>query len=112
MFDHLGWAELAVLAVLALFVFGPERLPKVAADAGRLLRQLRSMATGITDDIKAELGPEVAELDLASLHPKRFVHKHLFEEEPPSSPPGSPQRAAGASRLRPGEAPPYDPDAT
>ena len=34
MFENLGWGEIAVLLVLALFVFGPERLPTLAAEAG------------------------------------------------------------------------------
>ena len=105
MFNQVGWLEFAVLLVVGLFVFGPERLPKVAADAGRLLRQLRQMATGVTNDIKAELGPEVGDLDLASLHPKAFVRKHLFEDEPDAP-------APKVDPLADGERPPYDPDAT
>jgi sec-independent protein translocase protein TatB len=81
MFGQVGWGEILVLLVLGLFVFGPERLPKVAQDAGRMLRQLRRMATGVRDDIRAELGPEVADLDLRTLHPKAFVEKHLFSDD-------------------------------
>ncbi len=33
------------------------------------------------EDLKAELGPEVGDLDLRSLHPRTFVEKHLFGEE-------------------------------
>ncbi|MCX6422607.1 MAG: twin-arginine translocase TatA/TatE family subunit [Actinobacteria bacterium] len=36
MFD-IGIGEIIVLAILGLVVFGPERLPKAAADAGRLV---------------------------------------------------------------------------
>src|SRR6476469_3563271 len=83
MFSHVGWSELAVLAVLGLVIFGPDRLPKVAADAARMLRQLRAMARGAAADLKAELGPEMADLDLASLHPRRIVQSALTEDEPP-----------------------------
>jgi len=136
-FNQLGAAEVAVLLIVALFVLGPERLPGMAADAGRLLRSLRKMARGVTDDLKSELGPEMGDLDLASLHPKRFVHKHLFEDDDDDTPP-PPRRAANGSvrssastpeaprasangyPLRPAptpsasarEAAPYDPDAT
>ena len=44
MFD-IGLPEFAVLAVVALFVFGPDRLPDVARQAGRFVRQIRQMAT-------------------------------------------------------------------
>jgi Sec-independent protein translocase protein TatA len=39
---------MAVLLVLALFVFGPERLPGMAADAGRTLRRARGYLKGMT----------------------------------------------------------------
>ena len=79
MFGQLGWGEILVILLVGLFVFGPERLPGVARDAGKMLRQLRSMANGVRDDIRSELGPEVADLDLASLNPRTFVAKHLFQ---------------------------------
>ncbi|MEP6461870.1 MAG: sec-independent translocase [Frankiaceae bacterium] len=108
MFNNLGWGEIAFLVVLALFIFGPERLPKVAADAGRMLRQVRAMAQNATADIKAEMGPEMADLDLSGLTPRKFVEKHLFsDDEDPVSDFRQPTRP-----LRPGETPPYDPDAT
>jgi len=135
-FNQLGFSEVAVLLIVALFVLGPERLPGLAADAGRLLRSLRTMARGVTDDLKAELGPEMGDLDLASLHPKRFVHKHLFEDDDDDTPP-PPRRPSGSVRSSAGtpgpprasangyplrreatgsgsarDAAPYDPDAT
>lgn|GEM_PF-985743 len=94
MFDGVGWGEIAVLLVIALFVFGPERLPKAARDAGRMLRQLRTMATGMRENIRSELGPEFADVDLRTLHPKTFVRKHLLEDDDPLFPPYSSPRAA------------------
>lgn len=102
----LGWPEVAVLLVLALFVFGPERLPGLAQDAGRALRRARVYLKGVRDDLASELGPEVGDLDLASLHPREFVRKHLFEDE---------EELVGPTRskvLAPGEATPWDPDTT
>ena len=81
MFGQLGWGEILVILLVGLFVFGPERLPGVARDAGKMLRQLRSMANGVRDDIRSELGPEVADLDLASLNPRTFVAKHLLGDD-------------------------------
>ncbi len=81
MFDGVGWGEIVVLLLIGLFVFGPDRLPKAARDAARLLRQLRQMATGVRNDIRSELGPELADLDIRTLHPKTFVRKHLLEDD-------------------------------
>jgi sec-independent protein translocase protein TatB len=110
MFNHIGWGELIVLAVVGLIVFGPDRLPKAAADAARLLRQLRGMARNATADLKAELGPEMADLDLASLHPRRIVQSALFDDDEDEVAAAAP--AARPAPLLPGERPPYDPDAT
>lgn len=107
MFSNLGWGEALILVVLALFIFGPDRLPKVAADAGRMLRQLRRMAQNASADIKSELGPEMADLDLRSLHPRRFVERHLFSDDD-----DEPARRPAPVPLKPGERPPYDADAT
>jgi len=115
MFNHVGWSELLVLAVVGLVVFGPERLPKAAADAVRAVRQLRNLARGAAADLKAELGPEMAELDLASLHPRRLVASVLDDDEPAvlgSSPSSLARPPVLAAALAPGQAPPYDADAT
>lgn len=108
MLGGLGWPETVVLLLLALFVFGPDRLPGIAQDAGRNLRKLRVFLQGIGEDLKTELGPEVGDIDLRSLDPKEFVRKHLFEDEEPA-PAGALRRRAV---LAPGERPPWDPDTT
>jgi sec-independent protein translocase protein TatB len=80
-FNGLGWGEIGVLLLIGLFVFGPDKLPRVARDAGRMIRQLRQMANGMRDDLRAELGPEYADLDIRDLHPKTFVRKALLEDD-------------------------------
>ncbi len=115
MFNQLGWPELMVILLLALFVFGPERLPGIAQDVGKGLRQARDYLRGVTDDLKTELGPEMGDLDLASLHPKTFV-RQLWEDDEPAGDDGLVDRLAGRPRgalpLGPGETPPWDPDTT
>ena len=108
----LGWPEVAVILVLGLFVFGPERLPHLASEAGRMLRGLRTQVKGITDDLKTELGPELGDLDLASLHPKAFVRKHLWEDDDDALVEQLSGRPRGTVPLLAGEAPPWDRDAT
>lgn len=111
MFDHVGWSELLILAVIGLIVFGPDRLPKAAADAARMLRQLRQMARSASSDLKAELGPEMADLDLASLHPRRIVQSALWDDEDGARD-GRGVTGRRPTPLEPGEPPPYDADAT
>ena len=110
--DNVGWAELAVLVVLALFVFGPERLPGMASEAGRGLRKLRLYVKGMTDDLKTELGPEVGDLDLASLHPRALIQKHLWDEPEDEVVDRLAGRPRGSLPLGPDEVAPWDPDTT
>jgi Sec-independent protein translocase protein TatA len=62
MFD-VGLPEIAVLLIAGLFIFGPERLPTVAAQAARTLRQIRSMAAGARAEIDEAIGPELRDFN-------------------------------------------------
>jgi sec-independent protein translocase protein TatB len=57
MFD-VGFSELMVIAVVALIVIGPERLPKVARTMGHLVGRLQRYV----NDVKADINREI-ELD-------------------------------------------------
>jgi sec-independent protein translocase protein TatB len=89
--------ELVVLAIVGLIVLGPERLPGLARDAARMLRALREMATGARQQLREELGPEFADLDLRSLNPRTAVQRAIFGDDPPDFTKYDPRR------LNPGE---------
>ena len=118
MFD-LSIPKLLVLAVIALVIFGPNELPKIASQAGRALRDLRKIAEGAKNDLREGLGPEFADFEIEDLNPKRFVQKHLLDNvdgdpgrNAAAHPRASRQARADRTLLAPGERPPYDPDAT
>ena len=94
MFD-LSLTKLLVLAVIALVVFGPKELPKIAAQAGRALRDLRRIAEGAKQDLREGLGPEFQDFDFDDLNPRRFVQKHLLDEQVSTVP--APVGTAGAT---------------
>jgi len=104
----LGWGEIVVVLLIALVVVGPERLPGVAEQAGKNLRKLRVWLKAMTDDVQAELGPEVGDLDLRSLHPKEFLRKNLFEDPDEDTRPDGRRGTV----LLVGEPAPWDPDTT
>jgi sec-independent protein translocase protein TatB len=125
-FLDLNFTKLLVLGVLALLIFGPDRLPTIAAQAGRALRELRRMAEGAKSELQENLGPEFSNFDIADLNPRTFVRKHLVDEftgdgyllgaatngsaASGDGTPAEPQRAMAV--LSPGEWPPYDAEAT
>ena len=112
MFD-LSLPKLLVFAVVALVIFGPHDLPKIASQAGRALRDLRRIAEGARNDLREGLGPEFADFEIEDLNPKRFVQTHLFYDLNAEQGARQPTRQVTLNALRtPGERPPFDPDAT
>ena len=79
MFD-LSIPKLLVLTVIALVIFGPNELPKIASQVGRVLRDLRTIAEGASNDLREGLGPEFADFEIEDLNPKRFARRHLFDD--------------------------------
>jgi sec-independent protein translocase protein TatB len=57
MFD-IGFSEVALVAVIALLVLGPERLPRVARTAGALVRRARASWYSVRSEIERELAAE------------------------------------------------------
>lgn len=109
----LSLPKLLILAVIALVVFGPKDLPKIAAQAGRALRELRRLADGAQADLREGLGPEFSDFDIDDLNPRRFIHKHLLSEPDRGDPDGTDvSGGAPAAAHLTGEEPPYDAEAT
>jgi len=76
----IGFGELLILAVAALFIFGPDKLPKLAADAARTFRTVRQMIASARRDLTDQLGPEFEGLNLDDLNPRTFVRKQLLDD--------------------------------
>jgi sec-independent protein translocase protein TatB len=79
LFD-LSIGKLLFLGIIGLMIFGPDQLPKIAAQAGKALRDLRRLAENAKADLSDQLGPEFSDFDFNDLNPRAFVRKHLLEE--------------------------------
>jgi sec-independent protein translocase protein TatB len=115
----LSIGKILVLAVIALLVFGPHELPKMASKAGKGLRELRRIAEGAKADLREGLGPEFADFEIEDLNPRHFVQKHLLSEmDLNGTGTAAATAASGAAHngstpaLLPGEEPPFDMEAT
>ena len=75
----IGFEKLFVLALLGAFLVGPDRLPKVAADAARFIQKMRSLGQQAAAELKDQLGPEFANLNTDELNPKKFILNNLDE---------------------------------
>ncbi len=140
MFADIGPLEVVTLAIMAIVIFGPDKLPKLIQDTMGFIRKIRSFADSAKEDIRTELGPEFKDFEFQDLHPKTFVRKQLLggnedplgfkeirdgldfrsvlNDEPaasastPLTKPMPAASATGGAALLDGERPPFDPDAT
>ncbi|MEJ2867527.1 Sec-independent protein translocase protein TatB [Actinomycetospora sp. OC33-EN08] len=151
MFESVGWGEILVLALIGLFVLGPERLPGAIRWVADTMRTVREYAAGARDQLRQEIGPEFDEFrkpledlrQIRGMDPRQAVRRSLLEPvqdgtwtgagTPATGEPatgvapvngtahGLPAAGAGgalkdrsdrATPLQPGEAAPFDPDAT
>ena len=124
-------SEIVLLLVLAIVLFGPEKLPELARKSARLLHYFRRIANDAQGRLREELGPEYANLQLSDLNPKAFVAKHLgpdamddldsvaaevrgaragLDDQPTAG--GGEQAAAADEPAAPPRPTPFDPEAT
>jgi len=103
--------EFLMLLLIALAVFGPDRMPDMARQAGRFVRTARNMLNNARAELDKELGSEFSDLkdlNLRDLDPRSAVKKYVWDvldEDDADDLPG--QEPLGV-----GERPPYDYDAT
>ncbi|WP_030669055.1 sec-independent translocase [Streptomyces cellulosae] len=81
MFNDIGPLELVTLVVLAVLVFGPDKLPKVIQDVTRTIRKIREFSESAKEDIRQELGPEFKDFEFEDLNPKTFIRKQLDNDD-------------------------------
>lgn len=120
----LTFDKLLIIALIAVFLIGPDRLPSYAAQLARLVKTLRGFADGAKDRMREEMGPEFDEVDWRKLDPRqydprRIIREALLEDEKPKSATPKPARTPEATayhqrkaRLAAGTPAPFDPEAT
>lgn len=74
----IGLPELAVIMIVGVIVFGPDRLPEYARQAGRFMRQVRNFAQTAQEDLRSELGPEFADLDIVGVDPRAAIREYML----------------------------------
>lgn len=103
----MGWPEILMIGVVGVIVFGPDKLPDIAKQAGRFIRTVRRMAENAKNDLGREIGEDFSGLQLRDLDPRELVRRNILDAGDDVSPPSPATR-----ELRPDERPPFDPDAT
>lgn len=135
MFGSLSWEHIMVLVVVGLVVLGPERLPGAIRWTSNALRQARDYLSGVTTQLREDLGPDFDDLRaplselqrLRGMTPRAALTKHLLDGDDsfftgnfdrPASPSSdapqlpTPEQANGEPKQHAPGHTPYDADAT
>ncbi|KAA1372994.1 sec-independent protein translocase protein TatB [Aeromicrobium fastidiosum] len=103
----MGWPEIGLILVVALLLFGPEKLPELAKQAGGFVRTVRRMADNAKNDLGREMGEDFSGINLRDLDPREIVRRNFLDEDDTT-----PAATKETRILRPGEKPPFDSEAT
>lgn len=121
--------EFLILAVLAVLVLGPDKLPEYAQQLARLVKEVRRMATGAKEQLREEVGDEIADIDWRKLDPRQYDPRKIIKDallddfddavaaakETPAKAISAQRTSAPRSsepRLAEGESAPFDSEAT
>ena len=114
----LTFDKLLIVAVIAAFLIGPERLPTYAAKLGQLVRSLRDFANGAKTRMRDEMGPEFDEVDWKKLDPRQYDPRRIIREalvdefDAVAATPVQDSAYAKRKRLSGDEPAPFDDEAT
>jgi sec-independent protein translocase protein TatB len=73
--------DLATLVILAVLLFGPDKLPEVIQNVSRIIRKVRALSENAKQEVRSELGPAFKDFEFEDLRPKTFVHKHVLDND-------------------------------
>lgn len=90
MFDVNIW-ELSVIGIVALLVFGPDKLPEVARTVGRWVGRARAYVNSIKSDIDREIRLQELQ-DMMKQNEKYHLHDILEDKKTPPTPPAIPPK--------------------
>lgn len=110
----LGFGEISAIVIVAIIVFGPDRLPELAKQAAGFLKTFRKMAQNAKADLRSELGDDFKDLgldDIRSLDPRNVVRDAL-RDDPIATPPTPTTAPTAETYLAPGATAPFDEEAT
>ena len=97
--------KLVIIAAIAAFLIGPQRLPEYAGHLARLVKKIKEFAAIGKDRIREEMGPDFDEVDWRSLDPRRYdprsiIRSALADEAPASAAP-APAATSAATATTP-----------
>jgi sec-independent protein translocase protein TatB len=122
MFFGLTIEKLLVIALIAAFVVGPERLPRYAEALSTFTKRAREWMSTARTRVKDEMGDDLDGLDWRTLDPRQYDPRRIIREallddapaqpKPQSAPVPTVTSPPPSRAFTPGEVPPFDVEAT
>jgi sec-independent protein translocase protein TatB len=85
MIQNFGGGEILVIIILALVVLGPERLPEMARNAGKMLHKFRTMTSGLQSQVRDVMDDPamqpLRELGEFAARPRQKLSEYALEAE-------------------------------
>ena len=103
----IGIPEMFVITVVAMLVFGPDKLPDMARQAGKFVRTIKVMAENAKNDLGKEMGQDLSGFNLRDLDPREVVRRSMLDDDESVIKKVTEQRPLGT-----GETPPFDIEST
>lgn len=73
-------SEFILLALIAVIVIGPDRLPAYAERLAHGLKNARAYMTELRGQVREEVGPEFDEIDWKSYDPRQYDPRRIVRE--------------------------------
>lgn len=103
-FLGMGPMELMMILVLALIIFGPGKLPEIAGQVGKVIRDFRRTTSELSSEFSRTLSLEIEERKTAQAPQAPAAAETPYESPPAESVVGTVEPAAPS--VEPAEAPP------
>ncbi len=72
--------KLMIIAVIAVIVIGPEKLPEYAQKLGQFVKSLRRLATSAKERVRSEMGDEFNEVDWRQYDPRQYDPRKIVRD--------------------------------
>ncbi len=97
----IGLPELIVIAVIALIVVGPKKLPDLAKSLGKGLSEFRRATDDVKENIKDSLKPDEVKKEVNDLKDSLLYDKRNDRDDQKYAPPGGEERKENTHKDSP-----------
>lgn len=111
----LGFGEITAIVIIAVLIFGPDKLPEVARQAAGFIKTFRKMADDAKAELRKELGDDLGDFhlnDLRELDPRKAVRDSILGDSSPSAPVAPTPAPLNNTFVDNGVPAPFDDEAT